>query len=155
MLEEKKTGNPYKNDPKIIKFYEDKPKTKIKKEYLDGQAKQWARSFIKHSDDRDDLTSTQLRRFHNDVRSVEAKVKAAISNYGEEEGFLRMLPFIKMIKSKIAYACPPKKKDRKVPIEFRNYMETMINSIEDYDDFKAFSLCFEAVVGYFYGEGGR
>ena len=66
-----------------------------------------------------------------------------------------MLPLIKMVKSKVAYACPSNGRDRKVPEEFRNYMELMINSIEYYKDFKAFSLCFEAVVGYFYGEGGR
>jgi hypothetical protein len=42
-----------------------------------------------------------------------------------------------------------------VPVEFRNYIEEMVDNIDDYSDFKAFALCFESVVGFFYGQGGR
>ena len=132
----------------------------IDKELLDSKARTWALSFIKPEWPKDkrkrnpELKSTQLRRFHNDIRELEAKVDAAFDSEGEV-GFKKMLPRIKMVKSKVAYACPSDGRDRKVPDEFRKYMETMINNIETKKDFEAFSLCFEAVVGYFFGEGGR
>jgi CRISPR/Cas system CSM-associated protein Csm2 small subunit len=45
---------------------------------------------------------------------------------------------------------------KKVPDEFRTYIETMVDSVgESEANFEAFVLCFEAVVGYFYGEGGK
>lgn len=132
----------------------------IEKTLLDSQARNWARSFIKPQWPKDkrkrnpELDATQLRRFHNDIRALEAKVDAAFALEGEA-GFKKMLPLIKMVKSKVAYACPVNGRDRKVPDEFRKYMETMIDNIEVKKDFEAFSLCFEAVVGYFFGEGGR
>jgi len=139
-----------------IQFYKDDSKEVLNKELLDNQARQWALSFIKPKWPKEKwmrnpkLTSAQLRRFHNDVRELEAKVQAA-----GEAGFDRMLPLIKMIKSKVAYACPSDGRERKVPDEFRKYMESMVDNIHTKKDFEAFSLCFEAVVGYFFGEGGR
>jgi CRISPR type III-A-associated protein Csm2 len=71
------------------------------------------------------------------------------------DDFSKIRPLIKMLKSKVAYACPTTGSERKVPIEFRRYIEEMVDNIADERDFKAFALCFEAVVGFFYGEGGR
>ena len=135
---------------------------KLKSDLLESYAKQWAESFIHPKRPQDKrfqnpkLTSAQLRRFHNDIRSLEAKVLAG-ENMGNDgkENFTRYLPLVKMVKSKVAYACPANGRDRKVPEEFRNFIEIMIDSIGDLKDFRAFSMCFEAVVGYFYGEGGR
>ena len=145
---------PNTQDKKSI-FFADDTKT-ISEELIDTEAKKWALSFIHPNSPSDrriqnpKLTSDQLRRFHNDVRDLEAKIEAL----GEQK-FDRMRPLIKMIKSKVAYACPSNGRERKVPSEFREYMELMINNIEDIYDFRAFSKCFESVVGYFYGEGGR
>lgn len=141
-----------KKEQKISFYKEDNT---LVQELLDTKAREWAISFInpKTNDARfqaQKLSSAQLRRFHNDIRELEAKIQSA-----DEKEFKRFLPLVKMVKSKVAYACPPNVRDRKVPEEFRNYMELMINSIENKKDFEAFSLCFEAVVGYFYGEGGR
>ena len=72
-----------------------------------------------------------------------------------ESQFIMIRPLIKMLKSKVAYACPITGKDRKIPEEFRKYIEEMVDNIKDWKDFKAFALCFEAVVGFFYGQGGR
>jgi CRISPR type III-A-associated protein Csm2 len=94
------------------------------------------------------LTSAQLRRFHGEAKALEERVK-------NTDDFAKIRPLIKMLKSKAAYACPTTGADRKVPADFRRYIEEMVDNIEDEKDFKAFALCFEAVVGFFYGEGGR
>jgi len=119
-------------------------KTKL---LLDG-AIEWAKKFVGA---RPELKSAQIRRFYHDVKALEAKINAA-----EDNGFEMNLPLIKMLKSKVAYACPEKDfKGRKVPKEFKEFMDKCIDGIKEPDDFKAFALVFEAVVGYFYGEGGR
>jgi CRISPR-associated protein Csm2 len=53
--------------------------------------------------------------------------------------------------SKVEYAANPKKP--KVPPKFKEWLELNIRSIKDADDFEAFLLHFEAVVGFCYGLG--
>ncbi|MFQ5771525.1 MAG: type III-A CRISPR-associated protein Csm2 [bacterium] len=122
-----------------IRFYSDVKNKVMSHDLLDEQAHRVAKK-LAHK-----LKSTQLRKFHNHIRELEAKIELE----GEENFRKKMLPLVKMVKSKVAYACP-----KKVPYEFRNLMESMINQIDDKKDFETFSLCFEAIVGYFYGEGG-
>jgi CRISPR type III-A-associated protein Csm2 len=135
-------------------FYEDEEKGKIKESILTDKAKIWAESFINPKQPKErwqrnpKLTSAQLRRFHIEAKELEERVK-------NTDEFLKIRPLIKMMKAKVAYACPTTGTDRKVPEEFRRYIEEMVDNIEDIKDFKAFALCFEAVVGFFYGQGGR
>ncbi len=140
-------------------FYEDEGrKERLKEKFLTTEAKKWAKSFInpKFPTDRRDrnprLASAQLRRFHMEAKTLEARVEV-LEKPNEE--FLKLRPIVKMLKSKVAYACPIPGRDKKVPEEFRRYIEEMVDNINDYKDFKAFCLCFESVVGFFYGEGGR
>lgn len=139
-------------------FYEDEAKKeKIKESLLTDKAKAWAESFIKPKQPQDrgqrnpKLTSAQLRKFHIEAKELEDRVK----NLGTDEEFSKLRPLVKMLKSKVAYVCPITGRDRKVPEEFRKYIEEMVDNIVDHKDFKAFALCFEAVVGFFYGQGGR
>lgn len=118
-------------------------KMRIKKSLLLEDARKWAQDFIRANPE---LKATQIRRFYHDVKALEAKIEAS--------GFEKNLPLIKMLKSKVAYACP-KYGSRKVPIVFKEFMDKCIDGIEEQKDFEAFTLVFEAVVGYFYGEGGR
>lgn len=133
-------------------FYQDAEKEIIKEDLLTTKALEWAKNFVspkkgeKYEPKNPQLSSAQLRRFYHDVKSLESKVK---------ENFDRTKPLIKMLKSKVAYACPEKGKDRKVPLEFRKFLEEMVDNINTQKDFAAFCLVFEAVVGYFYGEGGK
>ena len=121
---------------------------RIKTKLLLDKAKEWAEKFVKA---RPELKSAQIRRFYHDVKALEAKIGAS----EEVEVFEKNLPLIKMLKSKVAYACPKTYGSRKIPIEFKQFMDECIDGIEDREDFEAFTLVFEAVVGYFYGEGGR
>ncbi len=139
-------------------FYVDEKKEKIKESLLTNEAKLWAESFINPRRPKErwqrnpKLTSAQLRRFHIEAKTLEERVKN-LDN--PKEDFLKIRPLIKMMKSKVAYACPKTGYDRKVPEEFRKYIEEMVDNIKDLKDFKAFALCFESVVGFFYGQGGR
>lgn len=139
-------------------FYEDEAKERIKESFLTDKAKVWAESFIKPKPPKEKwqknpkLTSAQLRKFHIEAKELEERVKNI--EHPKEE-FPKIRPLVKMLKSKVAYACPTTGRDRKVPEEFRNYIEEMVNNIDDHRDFIAFALCFESVVGFFYGQGGR
>lgn len=139
-------------------YYKDENKKEIKESLLTDQAKLWAESFIypktpKESWQRNPkLTSAQMRRFHIEAKELEERIK---NLENPKIDFLKLRPLVKMLKSKVAYACPTTGRDRKVPDEFRRYIEEMVDNIEDLEDFKAFALCFESVVGFFYGQGGR
>lgn len=139
-------------------FYDDEQKERIKESLLTDRAKSWAESFINPKSPRERgprnprLTSAQLRRFHVEAKALEERVK---SLQDQKDEFAKIRPLIKMLKSKAAYACPITGSDRKVPEEFRKYIEEMVDNIDDVKDFKAFALCFESVVGFFYGQGGR
>jgi CRISPR type III-A-associated protein Csm2 len=139
-------------------FYDDDEKERIKETLLTGKAKAWAESFIKPKPPKErepknpKLTSAQLRRFHGEAKKLEEHV----DNLADvTTDFPKIRPLIKMLKSKVAYACPITGSERKVPDEFRKYIEEMVDNINDAKDFKAFALCFESVVGFFYGQGGR
>jgi CRISPR type III-A-associated protein Csm2 len=120
----------------------------IRQDLLTDKARMLAESFIRPGGNRDNpyLTSAQLRRFYGEAKSLEARVKA--------KGFTVMKPLVKMMKSKVAYACPIQGK-RKVPQEFRDFMEQAIDNVNNKEDFEAFMHHFESVVGFFYGQGGR
>lgn len=139
-------------------YYEDEAKEQIKEHLLTDQAKSWAQSFIYPRRPKDawqrnpKLTSAQLRRFHIEAKELEERIKN-LEKPNEE--FAKLRPLVKMLKSKVAYACPITGRDRKVPEEFRKYIEEMVDNVEDWKDFRAFALCFESVVGFFYGQGGR
>ncbi len=125
----------------------------IRAELLDAEAEKIAKSFIRYRQDtrrggqmvdtRGSLTSAQLRRFYGDFKQLQNKVGA--------QGFNRVKPLIKMVKSKAAYAANPN--NRKIPDTFRDFLVKNVDAINDEKDFEAFMLHFEAVVGFFYGHG--
>ncbi len=103
-----------------------------------------SRTGMKEVDNKKLLSSAQLREFFNDFKQLEKKVGI--------EGFDKVKPLIKMVKSKAAYASNPK--NPKIPRSFKNFLTANIDRIEGEKDFQAFMLHFEAVVGFFYGIEG-
>ena len=90
------------------------------------------------------LSSAQLRRFFGEFRQLEKMVKVM--------DFDRVKPLIKMVKSKASYAANPA--NPKIPESFKNFLIQNIDAINTKEDFEAFMLHFEAVVGFFYGIEG-
>lgn len=95
------------------------------------------------------LTSAQLRRFFHDFRALEAQAG------NTEEGFKRMLPRLKMMRAKIAYAYRQGGTDARVPKSFHDFIDQNVRQINTLSDFRRFMLYFEAVVGFCYGKGIR
>lgn len=138
-----------------MSMYHDK-NGNIRKELLDTEAEEIASKFVvrgkdQRVDETKSLTSAQLRRFYGDLKNLERKFEFRKQTMGEEEAFAALLPLVKMVKSKVAYASSKDK--RKVPEAFAKWLKDHIDKIETYQEFEAFMLHFEAVVGFCYGQG--
>lgn len=143
-------------------YFFDKHNNIMHEQLLVDTALYYAKSFVSPSQPKDKrqknppLTSAQLRNFYHEVKHLEDICKNSTqAGVKIEDKFLTIRPLVKMLKSKAAYACPATGRDRKIPLEFKNFIDELIDNIEDWQDFHAFTLCFEAVVGFFYGQGGR
>ena len=130
----------------MISFYEDEQKKILDSNLLTNKAEAWAREFASRG-----LSPTQIRKFYNDVKALESKIEA---KKDEPTGFKEVLPLIKMLKSKVAYAVRLGGQQR-VPFEFKRFIDEMIESINDEKDFEAFCKVFEATLGFFYGKSKR
>jgi CRISPR-associated protein Csm2 len=136
-------------------------KGKIKATLLDEEAKKVADSLVEYQKERDGsirrnrqgkvltvekktLNSAQLRRFYNDFKQLEKKIKM--------KGFEEIKPLIKMVKSKVSYASNPS--NQKIPPQFKQFLIKNVDCINSKKEFEAFMLYFEAVVGFYYGKEG-
>ncbi len=115
-------------------------------------AQKWADQFYPKKEDSRHygaarpITAAQLRRFYGDVKNLEMRWK---NSADKERAFNDILPMIKLLKAKAAYA-----KERKlVPDSFRDWIWGNVDRINERKDFRAFLLYFEAVVGFCYGNG--
>jgi len=115
-------------------FYQDKEKTKLIDILITTESEKLGKKFAELK-----LTSSQLRKFFNEVRSIEAQIDG---KFDEQKALILML------KSKVAYSVG--KKTSKTPAEFKDFIDACIDKINDEKDFKGFVKFFEAVVGYFY-----
>ncbi|MDP7335408.1 MAG: type III-A CRISPR-associated protein Csm2 [SAR324 cluster bacterium] len=135
-----------------MSFYTDEGKTQIKNGLLDKEAEGWSQKLVRMQergnriDSRNSISSSQLRRFFNEFRSLEKRVNSA-------PVFETVLPLIKMVKSKVSYAAG-RGTGQQIPESFKSFLNQNIDRIQDKQDFNAFMLHFEAVVGYCYGVPG-
>lgn len=87
------------------------------------------------------LTRHQLRRFFQHCRAIEAKLKAAASNWRAEEAAFRQLD--------IAAADALAKAPRKIPRLFHDFIKANVAAVKTEKDFlKGFLPHFEALVGF-------
>ncbi len=99
---------------------------------FDEDAKEWADKIGK-------TKKTQARNFYDKVLELESKAK--------HEEWESVLPFVKMLNSKVAYGLSRKV----VSPEFQKMMTSCISQINTKEDLTKFKLFFEAVLGYFKG----
>lgn len=92
---------------------------------------------------------TQLRKFFDEVN----RYKGIIQSTPEE--FASLLPYIKMINAKAAYAAG---RDL-IGATFKNFISDSLKQVNDRKDFELFCAFFEAFLGYYKfcaeKEGGR
>ena len=84
---------------------------------------------------------TQLRRFYDEVVLYYDRIG------NSENTFNNTLPFIYMIKSKVAYA----EGRGNVDVVFKTFMNNLINQIKDIQTLKNAKLFMEAVMGFYKG----
>lgn len=123
--------------------------TTIDPKWVDSEALAVARTLVMKNSygktDKNSIKSSQLRKFYADVKSLERTWEYQKRS---EDAFLGILPQIKILKAKAAYA---KSRDV-VPSAFVQWINRHVDAVSTSADFKAFLLHFEAVVGFCYGE---
>ena len=120
----------------------------LTEDYLTKDAENAVKKFIKFGD-----IKGQIRKFYDDFKVIERRMLESKENdKDKEENFRKkLLPRIKFVKAKIAYAAGRKKDGKKslIPREFKEYMDTKIDEIQTRDDFKNFMLHYQAIIAYF------
>ncbi len=129
--------------------YFDETGKNIRPELLDQEAREAAESFVPQlpngKPEKNAIKSSQLRRFFNEFRGLERRFDQLRAD--PEESFRSIKPMVKMANAKVEYA----KARGVVPPAFVKWLHKHIAAIETAQDFKAFLLHFEAVVGFCYG----
>jgi len=89
------------------------------------------------------VEKNQLRNFYDKVLELEEKS----INVDENEFKIKVLPFVKMLNSKVVYAS--NKDQGKVNKAFVIFMQESLNQINSKASFQNFKYLFEAVVGFY------
>lgn len=129
-------------------YYEEVNGNKVlRKDLVTTEAEEVARKLVQDTGKNNKkIKSSQLRRFYGDFKSLEKKQQAAPD---QEVAFVSTLPLIKMALSKAKYA----NARNTVPEVFVKWIEMHTKAINSLEDFQAFMLHFEAIVGFCYGYG--
>ncbi len=94
------------------------------------------------------VQNTQIRKFYDKVLELSDRAK--------HEDFSEILPFVKMLNSKVAYASQRNSGGgRLVNNSFIQMMNTCIGQIRTKEDLQNFKLFFEAVIGFHKALEGR
>ncbi len=128
-------------------YFKDPPHKKIvRDDLMDTHARAYGEMFASSRNRKELVSSSQLRAFYADVKSLEQKVK--------KSNFDTHYYLVKMLKSKASYI-QGKRSGGRVSKEFRDYIHACVDAIDDKDDFNAFLKFFESTVGFYYGAGGE
>ena len=117
------------------------------KELLNITAQKWAKDI---GVGRDGVQNTQIRKFFDQVLELTNKAKHSNDFDGE------ILPFVKMLNSKVAYASARKSAGGNlVNKPFIEMMNNCINQVDTKEKLNIFKLFFEAVIGFHKSLEGR
>lgn len=94
------------------------------------------------------VQNTQMRKFYDQVLNLHQKAKPM----NDEDFESDLLPFVKMLNSKVAYASTRNSGGGKIVNKtFVDMMSSCINQINNKKDLNTFKLFFEAVIGFHKG----
>ena len=119
---------------------------KIAEKLFDDTAERIAKTFIgkNSSGKKDYVSSSQLRKFFDEIKSFEKYFVSTGESKWEEKK-----PYIKMIKSKVAYAVARKGVKEGVYKNLEKFIIDGINQIKEEKDYFTFLSLFEAVYGFY------
>lgn len=129
----------------IDSFYDEQ--NNVQETLFDSKAKEIANSFIGKNESGKlyGITSSQIRKIFDEVKRFE---KYLMSNNASE--WAKQKPYIKMIKSKVAYAIARNGEKKGVWKNFEYFISSCIDKIETEKDYHVFLSLFEAVYGFYY-----
>ncbi|MFP4687818.1 MAG: type III-A CRISPR-associated protein Csm2 [bacterium] len=95
------------------------------------------------------MGSNQLLRYYYEVKSLQKLLRI-------NHDFVAIVPKLLMLKAKVAFASSKKSSAGGLPPEFCEFIDHCVSiSKQGADEFNAFCLFFESVLGFFYGWGGN
>jgi len=116
-------------------------------ELLNKTAQKWANDI---GAGRGGVQNTQIRKFFDQVLDLNNKAKHSDDFEGE------VLPFVKMLNSKVAYASSRNSAGGKlINKAFVDMMNSCINQVDSKESLGVFKLFFEAVIGFHKSLEGR
>jgi len=114
------------------------------KELFNETAKKWAEDIGK------EVKNTQIRKFYDQVLDLNNQAKKSDDFEGE------ILPFVKMLNSKVAYASTRNSGGSKLINQaFVNMMNQCVVEVKDKKTLNIFKMFFEAVIGFHKSLEGR
>jgi CRISPR-associated protein Csm2 len=126
-----------------ITFWKDKDKKQIDPELFSGRAEDLARTVAAESNDRTNAP-TQIRKFYDEVVRFDNIVKT------NPEEFDTLIPYIKMLNAKAAYAHGRESGGNPLISQgFREFISRSLEKVNDRDDFEVFASLFEAFMGFY------
>lgn len=116
----------------------------ISPDLFDSTASSIAKSFV-GSDHRGGITSSQMRKIFDEVKRFETLLVS-------KDSWEKQLPYIKMIKSKVAYSVARISQSNTSGgyVNFKSFIDSGIDQIKSKEDFDIFVSLFEAVYGFYY-----
>jgi CRISPR type III-A-associated protein Csm2 len=100
----------------------------------------------------------QLRRQYESVIKIRQKIDKYQSEAERENEWQKQYPFVKMIRSQVAYSVARAKQNNRYSSSqydaFKAFADVCINQINDRETFLTFCNLFEAVYGFYYELGG-
>ena len=133
----------------ISSFYQQDGKT-IQPDLFDTKANEVASSFVGKNKRGDTIgvTSTQLRRIFDEVKRFEQILSASPEQWNAQ------YPYIRMIKSKVAYQVARASKDKSeeagIYKNLEKFLSSCIDLVHTKEDYTVFVSLFEAVYGFYY-----
>lgn len=138
----------------INSYYKGDGKT-VLPELFDTTATKVAESFVgKNKSGKEiGITSTQLRRIFDEVKRFEQILSSAPEQWDLQ------YPYIRMIKSKVAYQVARASKDKSEEAGIYKNLEKFINScidlVHNREDYTIFVALFEATYGFYYDKAPK
>lgn len=127
-----------------LEFWKDKNKKQIDPELFSTKAETYAAQIAHESSDRTN-NPTQIRKFYDEVLRFDSMLKGLPEEKQKEE-FERLLPYIKMLNAKAAYALG---RNELISKGFKDLINSAVKEVNTKDDFDAFAGFFEAFMGFY------
>ncbi|HOV89756.1 MAG TPA: type III-A CRISPR-associated protein Csm2 [Syntrophorhabdaceae bacterium] len=130
-----------------VNFWKDKDKQIIDPELFSKQAEELAIKIYKDQEESKGKHNkpTQLRKFYDVVLGYKSLMQGLTDDEKRKEEFEKVLPYIKMLNAKAAYAFG---RDL-ISKSFKDFLSNSLKKINDFNDFKTFADFFESFMGFY------